>query len=236
MRSPLFVTLTMRNSDDLSLRGVRELKRAFGKFRHRNLWKSKVRGGIAAVEITNIGNGWHPHLHAVVDCRWLSNGTPAIHWRDQPARCAEKCRLSAEEVQKVWSKCIGQETSSVDIMRANRATISKEVLKYTIKNEDLVMCEGKIGDVIRALDGSRLLTTFGQCHGQCVKEIRREAKEQAKAAREKATPSDPSADCCPSPEFWPDAGFSLSYFEKTRDPATRTYTKMPRCESLPLTA
>ena len=69
---PLFLTLTMKNVDDLSFGAVRDLRRSFGKMRHQKWWKKNVKGGVAAIEVTNIGNGWHPHLHAVIDCRFLS--------------------------------------------------------------------------------------------------------------------------------------------------------------------
>jgi hypothetical protein len=194
----------MKNVDDLSSGGVRNLRRAFGKLRHRKFWKSSVSGGVAAVEVTNIGNGWHPHLHAVVDSPWLSNGTAAPSPRHSPEEKKRRCQLSAEEVQVQWSKCLKQPSSSIKICRANRETIAREVLKYTVKNEDLILCEGKIGDLIRALDGTRLMTTFGKAHGQCVKDVRLEAKEKAKAQRKLDREENPPPCYCGSGDFLPD--------------------------------
>jgi hypothetical protein len=183
MRWPLFVTLTMKNVDDLSSGGVRQLRRAFGKLRHRKLWLQRVRGGVATIEVTNIGNGWHPHLHAVVDCQWLAIKTPAPQRGDLPDVVKEKCQAAACELEALWSKILKQPTSSVKVKRADRSTIAKEVVKYCVKGEDLVNCDGSAGDLIRALESTRLMTTFGTCHGQTVKDVRQAAKSAEKMRR-----------------------------------------------------
>lgn len=199
-RFPLFVTLTMRNVPDLSRGGVSDLMKAFGKLRHRKLWKRNVTAGIAAVEVTNIGNGWHPHLHSVVDCFWLADQTtpPARGSWGKPLQ--EKCRLAAIEIEAVWSKCLDQETSSIFVKRCDRSTISKEVLKYTVKSDDLLDFPEPIGDMIRAIDGVRSLRTFGHAHGQKVKEIRLLAANEAKRKREEERTEEPER--CDCGEGW----------------------------------
>src|SRR5204862_1110655 len=78
MRWPMHLTLTVRNvADDDDHDFVRRLRRNFGKLRHRKIWKNNVTGGVAGIEVTNKGKGWHPHLHALIDCRWLAIDTPA---------------------------------------------------------------------------------------------------------------------------------------------------------------
>ena len=131
MKWPLFVTLTMRNVSEKPWLAVRKLRRAFGKLRHRKLWKSRTRGGVAAVEITNEGKGWHPHLHAVIDCAWLAWKTPRPGPRSSPEVWKERCQQAAEELSKTWAKLLDQETASVRVKRADRLTIAKEVLKYS---------------------------------------------------------------------------------------------------------
>lgn len=205
MRWPLFVTLTMKNESDLSSGGVRKLRRAFGKLRHRKLWKSCTRGGVAAVEVTNIGNGWHPHLHAVIDCKWLAWKTPAPQRRDPVEKQRLLYQLAAQELERAWAKCLGQSTASVKVKRANKSTITKEVVKYTVKNEDLVLCEGRASDLIRALETTRLLTTFGTAHGQTVKDIRLQARAAAKAKNADWQASMQQFDCCPAVDLWPES-------------------------------
>lgn len=211
MRWPLFVTLTMKNVSELESGAVRKLRRAFGKLRHRKLWKSCTLGGIAAVEVTNIGNGWHPHLHCVIDCAWLGHKNRQPRYRATAEEKREAFRLAQIELEAAWSKCLGQETSSVKVKRASKATIAKEVVKYTVKNEDLIMAEGFIGDLIRALDSCRLMTTFGSAHGQCVKSIRADAKAAHKAKLREWKEAMAEYDCCPNVDLLPlkieDMGF-----------------------------
>lgn len=225
MRWPLFVTLTMKNVDDLHCSEIRKLRRAFGKLRHRKLWTSRTRGGIAAVEITNIGHGWHPHLHAVIDCQWLAIKTPCIRPRDSHEVIKDKCKSAAQELEAVWAKLLGQPTASVKIKRAYRGQIAKEVVKYTVKNEDLILAQGNIGDLIRALDSCRLMTTFGNCHGQCVSDVRREAKAAAKARLNELRKDDPPPCLCGNADW---IGDDYATYTARYDQAKRTGQPLPR--------
>jgi hypothetical protein len=158
---PLFITLTMKNTEDLSMRGIKHLRRAFGKLRHRRFWKENVRGGLATIEVTNIGNGWHPHLHAVIDCEWLAITTRKPQRGSGKQVWKERCQEAAAELERNWAKCLGQETASVKVKRCSGSSILKEVIKYAIKGSDLLECKEKIGPLIRAMEGTRLMTTFG---------------------------------------------------------------------------
>jgi hypothetical protein len=175
-RWPLFVTLTMKNAFDLSSGEIRKMRRAFGKLRNRKLWKTRVKGGIACVEVTNIGNGWHPHLHCVLDCAWLAWKTPAPQKGDSKEELKAKFQAAAVELETAWAKLLGQTSASVKVKRCSSSTIAKEVVKYTVKDEDLIESEEPIGELIRALESCRLMTTFGQAHGKCVGDIRRAAR------------------------------------------------------------
>lgn len=165
MKWPLFVTLTMKNVDDLSFGAVRSLRRAFGKLRRKTIWTRRVVGGVASIEVTNIGNGWHPHLHAVVDCEWLAvkSDAPKADWSRE--RKAGAYKRAAKELEAAWAKCLGQPSASVKVKRVYSDTVAKEVAKYSVKGSDLVESAGSVGDLIRALEGTRLVTTFGTCFG-----------------------------------------------------------------------
>lgn len=166
MKWPLFVTLTMRNVDDLTFDAVRKLRRAFGKLRGRKLWKAHVRGGAASIEVTNIGNGWHPHLHAILDCEWLAWRTPKPQAKDSRDRKVRLCELAAQELERVWSKCLNQSSSSVKVKRTNEADVVQEVLKYSVKGSDLVESVDPVAPIIRCLEATRLVTTFGTLFGK----------------------------------------------------------------------
>lgn len=161
---PLFITLTVRNVDDLNHGAVRKLRRCFGKLRMQKWWKSSVTGGIACIEVTNIGNGWHPHLHAVLDARWLSDNVlePRPDWSRQEKRKAFQQATTSIETR--WAKLVGQDSVSIKVKRCSSSTITKEVVKYSVKGTDLATCPDHIGPLIRALDTCRLMTTFGKAY------------------------------------------------------------------------
>ena len=127
IRWPLFVTLTMTNSTDPE--SIKFIKKRWSAFRRRKLITKKVKGGVATFEITNKGNGWHPHIHAIMDCRWLSLHVPEPLRRD-PAEVVEmKCQMAKRELSALWGQQIGQEWASVDVSRVKSGkTIAMEVI------------------------------------------------------------------------------------------------------------
>lgn len=218
MRFPLFVTLTMANVEDLDGGAVRKLRRAFGKLRHKRIWKDRVRGGVACIEVTNIGNGWHPHLHAVIDCRWLAIKTPAPRNGEALSLRRAKYKAAAAEFSEAWAKCLGQTMASVKVKRAEADEICREVVKYSVKGSDLLECVEPIGDLIRCLEMTRLMTTFGTLfgHGR-----RARAEAEARLAEAEETSKDNTehtrsceagnakgpCSCCQSPSPFPAAIF-----------------------------
>lgn len=165
MRWPLFVTLTQGNLDEICDGGIREFRRAFGRLRNKKFWKLKVRGGVAAMEVTNIGNGWHVHLHAVIDCRWLSILSTPPTKNNTPDEIQRKIIIAKSELQEAWRQCLRQEKDPVIHVKRANGDIEKEVVKYSVKGSDLLECEEEIGPLIDAMDGTRMLTTFGCCYG-----------------------------------------------------------------------
>lgn len=170
MEHPIFITLTVKNWDDPEEDFIRHLRRSFGKLRRLRWWTKRVKGGVAGIEVTNIGNGWHPHLHSVIDCRWLSvNQSPPRHGCSK-AEFSSLVKRNLHELNQQWELCTGRK-SSWKIKRAGGSSgrhgdaIAKEIIKYSVKGSDLVTVSGAISPVLRMLDGTRLLTSFGNCHG-----------------------------------------------------------------------
>lgn len=129
------------------------------------------------MEITNRGKGWHPHIHAVIDCKWLAVKTPAPKPFDSRATILRKCKLAAEEVGARWARAYGVPRCSIKIKRAYTAetvdqsygrseSIAIEVLKYSVKTGDLLTCADPIGDLIRVLSCTRLVSSHGSCYGR----------------------------------------------------------------------
>lgn len=167
MKWPLHITLTRQNVDwETATRSLlADLHKSFGKLRRSKLWATNVVGGCVAAEITDKGNGLHPHLHAVVDCRWLALKTPEPHHTDSPEGRRAKFRSAATELQSEWARCLGQETPPSLFIRRCDAGAAAEIVKYALKAEDAVNCEGKIGPILRMIDATRMVRTFGSCFG-----------------------------------------------------------------------
>lgn len=175
MQWPLAITLTVKNVPRLSRSVFAGLLKSFRKLRQRVLWRSCVIGGFVACEVTNRGAGWHPHLHILADCEWLGLFTPRRLRRTREAWAA-----SAQELERDWSACIGQESSSVRIRRkAGRDgafSAQMEAMKYSVKPDALLSAEGSALDVIQAIRGVRLFSGFGSCYGIKLDEKKPRAK------------------------------------------------------------
>lgn len=176
MQWPLFVTFTCRNLPEIDGETIRKMRQAFGKLRKQAWWKRSVKGGVASVEVTNIGNGWHPHLHAIIDCKWFAIKEPMPKPFETRKSLAARFQRAATEVAKRWAETLGVDEARIKIKRAytansgpeipgNSESIAREVLKYSCKSEDILKCEESVGDMIRALDYCRLVTSWGSCYG-----------------------------------------------------------------------
>jgi len=165
---PLFVTFTTQNYADAT--GAREVRRAFTRLRRHRWWKRCVVGGVAQVEVSNRGRGWHPHIHALVDCRWLAITTP------QPARdttSADWRKIATRacgEVRDAWSDALGGRRSSVKVRRVWRrddgdiTAAMREVLKYSVSPDTMDRPIREIIECIRALDRTRNLVSWGSLY------------------------------------------------------------------------
>jgi len=167
---PLFVTFTVENYDEHTFDFVRHVRRSFGKLRRLRWWKRCVVGGIASIETTNKGRGWHPHVHALIDCKWLAVTTPQPSPRATKDQWKKAMKASASEVGEQWKLCCGR-NASVKVRRVwgadqrSAKPITMEVLKYSVKGSDLLECDEEIAPLIRMMDGCRLVTSWGTMYG-----------------------------------------------------------------------
>lgn len=173
MKWPLHVTLTVKNVDDTSTDFIRKLRTDFGKLRRRVIWSKRVAGGVAGMEVTNRGNGWHPHIHALIDCEWLAIKTPKPSGRMSKEEIRKLCKRAQREMASAWAKVVGQKSAVIWIRRIKgsgnpeiMADECREVLKYSAKGSDLAECQGEVAPLIRQLDSTRLTTSFGSLYGK----------------------------------------------------------------------
>lgn len=181
MRNPLYVTWTVKNWSDRV--GLRELRQAFSKLIKLRWFKRACIGGCAGFEVSRLtekerrkqklgprdGLGWHPHAHALMDCRWL--GVSVL--RPAPGCSKEvwksRVRAALAEVADQWSLALGRR-GTVKV----RATFHcdggdptrglKETIKYSVTSDVLENTEEPIAPLIDDLILTRNLTTFGYFH------------------------------------------------------------------------
>jgi hypothetical protein len=145
--------------------------------RQRVWWGKSVVGGIASVEVTNIGNGWHLHVHAVIDCKWLAVTIPPPKPFESREAMKRRFAAAATEVGTAWAKALGEKRATVKVKRAygkrdnpermgKSQSISVEVLKYSVKPADLIECPEPIGDLLRMMGAARLVSSWGSCYGK----------------------------------------------------------------------
>lgn len=179
MANPAIVTVTIRNVEGTyqGLRaGLDRLRDGWARVQRRAIfrggrckgWRSRhadaiakhgwrghepVAGGLSSVEVTDgdVDGRLHPHLHALVDCKWL----------DQ------------RELSDAWRQVSGDGSYIVDIRRVRgsgkelRAALA-EVLKYVAKpSARLIDPErpDRLAALLLAMKDRRLVNGFGSMHG-----------------------------------------------------------------------
>ena len=128
------LTLTIRSEEDLPGM-IKNLICSFRRLRQRAYWKCHVTGGAFVIEITNNGNNWHAHIHAVISAY----------------------RIDWEKLRNLWVKC-SRGSTGVYITNAPASNLVHYLTKYLTKIDvpnELKLVAG------RALKHTRLFQPFG---------------------------------------------------------------------------
>ena len=154
---PYLVTLTVRNDSDL-LKGLNHLSDSLTLLHRRRTDKKSrslmrdIPGGVFSIEVTNGGNGWHPHVHAI----WLSETQP-----DTYALRAEWEQITGDsfmcDVRPITK--LNDCPADIDPHAAGFA----EVFKYAMKPSELGA--DKMIEAFPILKGRRLIGSFGIFRG-----------------------------------------------------------------------
>lgn len=140
-----FLTLTLKHSDTPLIDQVKKLYRCFRLLRSWKKWKHSQDGGVATLEVKWNGTHWHPHLHIIIEGRWLSG------W----------------EISDQWKNVTGDsficDIEAID----NKEMATKYVTKYITKAVDLSVWsdDAAASEWIVASKGVRICTTFGTWRG-----------------------------------------------------------------------
>lgn len=141
---PKHVVLTVANTGILTKAMVVEFKGFFAKLRRRAFCRN-WKGGFYSLEVTNEGNGWHLHLHALVDCRWIDAGQLAKEWHAANGGCGH----------------------IVKVKDCRKGDYLREVTKYAVKGSTLAKWTGaEIATFIDSFTGVRTFGVFGSLYGK----------------------------------------------------------------------
>lgn len=150
---PYLVTVTVKNGDDLRER-LRHLRRCMARMtqtrrdhlkapaKYRHVEFARSVGGFHSIEVTNKGNGWHPHAHMV----WLCEDSP-----DQ------------DKLRAQWLDWSG-DSFMCDVRPIVDAVDGfLEVCKYAVKFSDLTPADN--WTAYQIMSGQRLIDSHGLMRG-----------------------------------------------------------------------
>jgi hypothetical protein len=191
LRQPKHVVLTMQNVSDLSPGHVDELRKCFTKLRRRK-FASNWTGGFYSIEVTNEGKGWHLHLHALIEAKWIDSAELALSWHS-------------------ITRGFGRIVKVRDVR--DRSYLA-EVTKYVAKGAQLAAWSGEsIRTFINAFEGKRTFGVFGELYG-----ARTEFAEFIATLKTAKT----KCQCgCNSFRFYTEAEFEMRFLVPNSPTATR---------------
>jgi hypothetical protein len=138
MKHPKLLTLTMPRWNGDTRAGISALRKAFIKLRHTKLF-GKVRGGAYTVELKMKPDGWHIHLHALMDAPYLPY----------------------QKIFSAWKILVGVDAPQIDIRAATSQAARRYAAKYASKAADFSSSAEVVVEWYMATKGSRLFNTFG---------------------------------------------------------------------------
>lgn len=143
IQQPKHVVLTVQNIPDLSRAHLDELQKWFTALR-RSKFARNWKGGFYSIECTNEGKGWHLHIHALIDAKWIDAPELALKWNN-------------------ITRGMGR---IVKVKDCREASYLAEVTKYAVKGSQLASWSPEqISAFIRAFDGKRTFGVFGSLYG-----------------------------------------------------------------------
>ena len=144
IRQPKHVVLTLANTRELTKEHVQHLKDSFTRLR-RSKFAAGWLGGLYRVEVTNEGKGWHLHMHALIDSRWIDGSGLAVAWH--------KANRGTGYIVKV------KDCRAKDYLA--------EVTKYAVKGSEIARWSGEqIAAFVDSLKGLRTFGVFGSLYGK----------------------------------------------------------------------
>jgi hypothetical protein len=143
MAYPKMLTLTFERWRKVPGDGIDFIRDAWNLLRADPIF-SKVKGGVYQIELKPKPDGWHIHMHVILDCPFLPY----------------------QQIFSAWRRLVGQDYANIDIRAAKTEVEQIYVAKYAAKAADY---EGEMSDVVAwylATKGKRLFGSFGSWYNK----------------------------------------------------------------------
>lgn len=144
IKQPKHVVLTVVNLTELTNAHVQEFRKFFTRLRRSAFARNWI-GGFYNIEVTNEGRGWHLHLHALIEARFI-----------------DSFQLSA-----AWERCTNGLGRIVKVKDARGKNYLAEVTKYAVKGVQLAAwTPTQIKTFVTAFQDVRTFGVFGSLYGK----------------------------------------------------------------------
>lgn len=142
-----FITLTLRSTNEPLVELLDKLHNSFAALRRRGLWKRKVGGGVAMLEVkwSEATQRWHPHFHVLFTGQYIPQDRLRDAWRE-----------------------ITKTSYIVDVrLVRSKDQAAKYITKYATKPLDgsFTRRPDLLREAMTALKGRKLALTFGTWRG-----------------------------------------------------------------------
>lgn len=159
LKHPKFITLTMPRWGGDPGEGIRFLRKAFGRLRKSGAIPG-LEGGCYSIEVVPKEDGWHIHMHLILDCSYIP----------------QKKLIAA------WGIALGMPSPSVDIRDAGSTDAAKYVAKYVTKSLNPKDGPEAFAKLYQAIAGVRLFSLFGKWYKNApIMEMWQMAKQKIQA-------------------------------------------------------
>ena len=148
MKFPKMITLTMPTWTTNPRDGISYIRDAFSRLRRTKLFKN-CKGGAYQIELKQKPNGWHIHIHAIIDAPFI----PYQH------------------IFSAWKTEIGHDCPQIQITAAGNDKMKEYVCKYVAKAGGFEHDLTGIVAWYKATRGIRLFGTFGEWFNATIEEM-----------------------------------------------------------------
>lgn len=150
-----YVVLSEPNCKSLR-EGQESLRKSWTALRRSVCWKRHVVGCITVEEVTYNPKTrtWHPHLNVLMEGEYFPH----------------------EELRQAWKKATKGRSRQVFISAADPGTV-RELIKYVTKIADFIGRPEVLDEFLTAIEGRRLIRTYGTFRGLAVEEDELEGRE-----------------------------------------------------------